>query len=361
MTIPPVSGSGSAVPPFRISLLSAPVSTGVAPIVGDERLRRPDDAPRSAAGTTVRDDAPISLAGRLDSGDALPETTQLALALESATRAMQNGRPEQVLTELDVIWSNRLIADSPWYLRTAALQLLGRMSDAEQVMRDAIERLPRSAALLYLLGVHTSYRGHPDAARLANDHALALHPTEPLLWLQRAALASQSGMHDTVAAILARVQVMEPAYPASHWLATLVRLGGAATRAPTPGVQRAIERLTPSSVAILSDTQAPAPAPTLNVSVLETAVRYGLTLLESPTESARSTTHSHGTPDPSILYAQVLPRNESQPPTRVTPPTWDAWILVSGLLVLAFVPPLRIPALMLCGAMTMLIVSSRMR
>ena len=361
MTIPPVSGSGGAVPPFRVSPLTAPVSTGVAPIAADEELRRPDGAPRSATDATVRDDAPISLAGRLNSGDALPETTQLALALESATRAIQNGRPEQVLTELDAVWSNQLIADSPWFLRTAALQLLGRMSDAEQVMRDAIERLPRSAALLYLLGVHTSYRGHPDAARLANDHALALHPTEPLLWLQRAALASQSGMYDTAAAILARVQVMEPAYPATQWLTTLVRLGGAATRAPTPGVQRAIERLTPSSVAILSDTQASAPAATLNVSVLETAIRYGLTLLESPTESARTATHTHGTPDPSILYAQMLPRNESQPSTRVTPPTWDAWILVSGLLVLAFVPPLRVPALMLCGAMTMLIASGRVR
>jgi tetratricopeptide (TPR) repeat protein len=359
MTISPIPGNGGTVPPMRVSLLTAPVTTGILPIAGDDALRRPDGTPPSAAGATVRNDAPISLAGRLDSGDALPETTQLALALESATRALQSGRPEQVLTELDAIWSHQLLADSPWYLRTAALQLLGRMTDAEQVMRDAIERLPRSAALLYLLGVYTSNRGHPDAARLANDHALALHPTEPLLWLQRAALASQSGMHDTAAAILARVQLMEPAFPAAQWLTTLVRLGGAATRSATPGVQRAIERLTPSSVALVSDKPAPVSAST--VSVLETAIRYGLTLLESPTQSARSTTHNHGAADPAILYAQMPSRSESQPPTRVTPPTWDAWILVSGLLVLAFVPPLRLPALMLCGAMTMLIISSRMR
>ena len=139
-------------------------------------------------------------------------------------------------------------SDSPWYLRTAALQLLGRASDAEQVLRDAIALLPRSAAMLYLLGVHTAHRGQHDAARLANDHALALHPTEPLLWLQRAALAENESMHGTAAAMLVHVQTLDPALAASHWLATLTRLGERASRAPTPPVQRAVARLTPGSL-----------------------------------------------------------------------------------------------------------------
>ena len=360
MTILPLSGSGSAVPPSRVPVLTAPVSTGVPPIVGDEALHTPRGAPASPSAAT-RADAPISLGGRLDTGDALPETTRLAMALESATRAMQNGRPEQVLSALDAVWSSQLAADSPWYLRAAALQLLGRMTDAEQVMRDAIERLPRSAALLYLLGVHTSYRGHPDAARLANDHALALHPTEPLLWLQRAALAAQSGMPDTAAAILERVRTTEPAYPATQWLATLLRLNGVATRSPTPGAQRAIGRLTPSSVARISEQKSAPPSASVVPSLLENAVRYGLTLLESPTQSARSATPLHTSVDPAVQYAAVLAHTAPPQSVRSDAATWEPLVLVTGIAVIAFVPPLRLPALMLCGAMTMLIVSRRLR
>ena len=245
MTIPPLTGGGLGIPSQRIPLLTAPVNTGIPPIVGDDK-RLPLLPPQAGSGTAaapgLRDDAPITLGGRLQQGDRLPDTTKLALALESATRALQHGRADVVLMELDAVWSNQLASDSPWYLRTAALQLLGRMSDAEQVIRDGIARLPRSAAILYLLGVHTANRGQVDAARVANDHALSLHPTEPLLWLQRAALTQMGGRHDTVAEILAHVQTLEPSFPASHWLVTLGRLGERAGR-PTPAVQRAIERL----------------------------------------------------------------------------------------------------------------------
>ena len=361
MTIPPLSGSGSTIPPFRVPVLTAPVNTGVPPIGSDEPLQQPRAAPNEPPAPLLRDDAPISLAGRLDGQNLLPDTTQLALALESATRAIQNGRPEVVLSELDAIWSNQLAADSPWYLRTAALQLLGRMTDAEQVMRDAFERLPRSAALLYLLGVHTSYRGHSDAARLANDHALALHPTEPLLWLQRAALESNSGNSGTAASLLDRVLEMEPAFPPAQWLTTLVRLGGAATRSPTPVVQRALERLTPSSLHAIGTQPIPAPAASRVSSALDAAVKYGLTLLESPTQSARSATNVHAGADPTVQYAEMQAQSAPAAPIRREASAWEPFVLVTSLTVLVFVPPLRIPALMLSGAMTMLLVARRLR
>ena len=358
MTIQPLAGGGRDIPPPITPVLTAPVRTDALPVGPHEESFQPHGAtPRTSA--SVRADAPISLAGRLDSGDALPETTQLALALESATRAILSGRADQVLTELDAVWSGQLAADSPWYLRTAALQLLGRMTDAEQVMRDAIERLPRSAALLYLLGVFTSHRGNPDAARLANDHALALHPTEPLLWLQRAALARQNGMFDTAAAILERVRLTEPSYPAAQWLATLAQLGDAATRAPTPAVQRALVRLTQSSTPAVSEEfvgNPPSPA----TPALESAVRYGLTLLDSPTQSARIATPLHTAIDPDVQYSTMQVRVETPAPHRAQLPSWESLVLAVSVLVLALVPPLRIPALMLCGAMTMLLVSRRM-
>jgi tetratricopeptide (TPR) repeat protein len=277
---------------------------------------------------------------------------------------MQNGRSEQVLSELDAVWSNQLASDSPWYLRTAALQLLGRMSDAEQVLRDAIARLPRSAAMLYLLGVHTSYRGQVDAARLANEHALSLHPTEALLWLQRAALEQGAGMDGNAAAALEHVQTLEPSFPATSWLATLMRLGDARDRttSPTPVLQRALERLTPAGVPVISDQPAPDSVPTASPGVLETAVRYGLTLLESPTQSARTATQVTASGESVQGYGEMMARAAAQ--QTVSPgafPSWEALVLTTGLMVIAFVPPLRIPALLVTGGVTMLLVSRAMR
>ena len=365
MTIPPLSGGGLGIPLQRIPLLTAPISTGVPPIVGDdEPLVQPRSAPDRPGAPGTRDDAPITLGGRLQQGDRLPDTTKLALALEAATRAMQSGRADVVLTELDAVWSNQLASDSPWYLRTAALQLLGRMSDAEQVMRDAIAKLPRSAAILYLLGVHTANRGQVDAARVANDHALSLHPTEPLLWLQRAALVQLSGRQAAVAEILAHVQTLEPSFPASHWLVTLGRLGERSGR-PTPAVQRAISQLTPASVPVIHDdlrsTPLSTPAVPTAASLLETAVRYGLTLLESPTQSARTATQgaasSSAPREASTSFAEIIAGASMLPPARVVLPATDVLVLAVCIVVMALVPSLRIPALMICGAAAMLIVS----
>ena len=360
MTIPPLHGGGR-VTPFRMPVLTAPVTTGVPPTIGEAPVPAGAPTPRAAP----RNDAPISLGGRLESGHPLPDTTQLALALEAATRALQNGRGDAVLSELDAIWSSQLASDSPWYLRTGALQLLGRTTDAEQVLRDAIARLPRSAAILYLLGVHTAHRGQYEAARLASDHALAMHPTEPLLWLQRAALARASGSPAIAAEILARVQTENPGFAAAHWLSQLSRLGEQRGRTPTPILQYALARQTPSSTTAISDTPVTvnsAPAPTL--SALEAAVRYGLTLLQSPTQSARTATQVSGARpvrDPSITYDRGVNTVPAPLPKRLDLPHWDTLTLIGSAIVLVIVPPLRLPALMLCGACAMLMVSRRLR
>jgi Tfp pilus assembly protein PilF len=372
MTIPPLQGSGNVVPPFRLPVLTAPVSAGVPPVIGDARLLLPQGAPPATAGAQPRDEAPIWLAGRLELGDVLPETTKLALALESATRALQGGKPDAVLAELDAVWSHQLASDSPWYLRGGALQLLGRSSDAEQVLRDAIARLPRSAAILYLLGVHTAHRGQPDAARLANDHALALHPAEPLLWLQRAALAMRDGTPDMARAIMDQVRTLAPAFPADDWLVMLARLGQQRGRTPTPTYRKAIARLTPSSLpAVEAEPSAPlatpaAPPPLAPpLTALDAAVRYGLTLLESPTQSARTATGATGPSgsggDAMSQLAGIIRGIESRPVTRSELPSWEALTLGLCVAVIAFVPPMRIPALMLAGAATMLLVSRRIR
>ncbi|MBC7840889.1 MAG: hypothetical protein H7099_01165 [Gemmatimonadaceae bacterium] len=368
MTIPPIQGGIGGSTPLRVPVLTAPVSTGVPPVIGDEPLVLPKGAPPAGSPPTAgaaRQDPPISLAGRLDLGDLLPDTTRLALALESATRALQNGRPDLILTELDTVWSNQLASDSPWYLRTAALQLLGRTGDAEQVMREAIQRLPRSAALLYLLGVHCASRNQTEAARLANDHALALHPTEPLLWLQRAALSQSDGMTGTAAAILEHVVSMTPAFPASAWLETLARLGQGSGRTPTPSLQRAIARLTPAGVPAIVEhfvepRATPAAAPFAST-VLDTALRYGLTLLESPTQSARTATHAGAASDAPWIHAELLACSTPAPTPRPELPSWESLLLIAGLIVIALVPPLRIPALVVSGVMALLITSRRMR
>ena len=362
MTIPPLPSGALTNVQFRLPVLTAPVSTGVPPLNTDDDVSWPGGGPAPLAESASRGDAPITLAGRLEAGDTLPDTTELALAIESATRSLQHGRADQVLMELDRVWSQQLASDSPWYLRTAALQLLGRTSDAEQVLRDAIARLPRSAAMLYLLGVHTAHRGQHDAARLANDHALALHPTEPLLWLQRAALAENELMHGTAAAMLEHVKTLDPALAASQWLATLARLGERTSRAATPAMQRVIARLTPGSLPTIGDPllAPPAAAPPAP-SLLETALRYGLTLLESPTQSARTATRGGESSETAYASATRLAAAEVHPTARLTLPTLESLVLVGGLLVMVFVPTLRIPALMLTGAVAMLLVSRTLR
>jgi Tfp pilus assembly protein PilF len=368
MTIPPLHGGGLGIPPLRVPVLTAPVSTGIPPLVGDDDPALPLGAPPTPSGTTPRDDAPIALSGRLEAGDVLPETTSLALALESATRSLQTGRADQVLRELDAVWSQQLASDSPWYLRTAALQLLGRTGDAEQVLRDAIARLPRSAAMLYLLGVHTAHRGQFDAATLANDHALTLHPAEPLLLLQRAALASRQGMTDDAATLLAQVLDMEPGLPAAQWLATLTRLGDDAAQASAVR-ERVHARLTPVASAIIAESLLPAtpdtPSPVapnmLPPSVLELAVRYGLSLLESPTHSARTATQSMRNTGSMPGIGEAIAGSAAQVSRPSELPVWESLVLGTCLAVLAFVPPLRLPALMLSGAMVMILVSRRLR
>ncbi len=362
------------MPPFRLPVLTAPVLGGIPPRIDDDPLLPPKGAPQSPQSpqpSTLRDDAPIALAGRLELGDVLPDTTRLALALEGATRALQSGKAEAVLAELDAVWSHQLASDSPWYLRGGALQLLGRTADAEQVLRDAVARLPRSAAILYLLGVHTAHRGQPEAARLANDHALALHPTEPLLWLQRAALATREGTPDMATAILQHVRTLAPAFPADDWLTMLARLGEPLARTPTPTYQKAIARLTPSSLpAVESNEAAPATIaaaqipPNASASALDAAVRYGLTLLEAPTHSARTATgvsRASGSSDAVSQLGAIIRGIESQPLQRAELPAWDTITLAICVVVIALVPSLRIPALMLGGAATMLLVARRLR
>ncbi len=360
MTIPPIQTGGSVVPPARMAPLTAPVRTGVPPLVDDEALLRPLASPKSQADATWtgRTDPPISLAGRLDQGDLLPDPTRLALSLESATRALQHGRASQVLAELDAVWSNQLAADSPWYLRTAALQLLGRTSDAEQVLRNAIERLPRSAAILYLLGVHTSNKAQYEAAKLASDHALALHPTEPLLWLQRAALAQRAGQPELVASLLQQIATLQPSFPVAAWLATLVKLGDGRGRSQTPSVQRAIPRLTPSSLPALSAlpaSDASAAQTSALMPALESALRYGLTLLDSPTQSARTATGASATEERGVSDGAIWTAGAQQqpPPVRAPLPPWHLLLIAAGVIVIALVPPLRAVALLCCGGVVL--------
>ncbi|MCC7051803.1 MAG: hypothetical protein IT355_00965 [Gemmatimonadaceae bacterium] len=360
MTIPPVHAAGGGMPPVRLPLLTAPVLTGIPPTVGDPALlphREPRSLPPDGSGGPQRADPPISLAGRLDEGGQLPDTTSLAVALESATRALQTGRADLVLAALDAIWSPQLGTDSPWYLRAAALQLLGRTSDAEQVLRDAVARLPRSAAVLYLLGLHTADRGEFEAARIASEHALALHPAEPLLLLQRAALAERSGDMALASSLLQQVAAHDPGCPAAQWLHTLTGIGGGASLPGTgaaPGMRR-----TP----VLPATVAPDGADMLPpaFTALEGALRLGLSLLASPLQSARSATRVSGSLEAVTARAGQYAAPVSPPLAPIALPSWHGMAIACSLLVMAGVPPLRLPAVIVCGVSVLLSVARRTR
>jgi tetratricopeptide (TPR) repeat protein len=360
MTIPPLVPGSIGRSAMRTPTLTGAINAGVPPLVGDSRT--PIDPARPVAPLNPASDAPIALGGRLDAGGQLPEITALALALEKATRAMGAGRADLVLSVLDPVWSDRLGSDSPWYLRTAALQLLGRTNDAEQVMRDAIERLPRSAAMLYLLGVHSTCRGQLDAARLANDHALMQHPNEPLLLLQRAALMQASDSPLSLAPLLEQICTLAPSMPITQWFTTLGSLGRTRTRQPTPAASMALARLTPHSMVAISEqglAVAPSQVP------LEAAVRYGLTLLDSPTQSARAATGSTSRVDPDVRYSQAMTAQQAaaqRSPADVPQfPHWDTLLLAAGLMAVLAVPAMRAPAIVFTGVAALVMIVRRVK
>jgi hypothetical protein len=194
----------------------------------------------------------VELAGRLSGGSPEPlVTADLTLVLETATRALQQGRAGEVLAALDRLWSDSLASDSPWYLRAAALEVLGRSADAEMVLRSAIAKLPRSAALLYLLGVHASARLQPDAALVASSHALRVHPDEPLLLVQHAALMRARDDSAAADTLLQRARSTAPQLPVDQWMQALSSLCG-----PTAHTARArTPSLTPVHVPALDATR----------------------------------------------------------------------------------------------------------
>lgn len=305
-----IGGDGNVPPVF-----TGPVFTVVPGRGRIEGAVPPVDPVRGGDGAADAPDAeappPITLAGRLASGDALPPAPALAIALEQATRALQGGRAHEVLAALDTIWSSQLAHDSPWYLRAAALELLARHDDAAGLLREAIAQLPSSPALLYLLGVHATIAGDDAAAHLATAHAHALHPDDPVLLVLRAAVLSRSGQAAEANALLAHAVALAPALPVRDWYAVLARLGRlpashAADDAHAAHGARDVARLTPASMRLVTDgatDDRPLDEPSSWSAPLEPtperpeipfglsdAVRYGLALLDAPGVAARAAT-----------------------------------------------------------------------
>jgi tetratricopeptide (TPR) repeat protein len=293
MTGPRISGmAGSSLGPVHTGPILTPAST---------RGVSSDGAPVAPVGRPTP--VPVTLAGRLaaaELGD-LVSTANVEMTLEAATRALQHGRADDVLGILDPIWRDDVASDSPWYLRAAALEVLGRTSDAESILRDAIARLPRSAALLYLLGVHAAARGQGDAALVASAHALQVHPEEPLLLVQRAALRRAAGAHDDADALIARARWAAPDLPVDRWLELLT------------------ERAMPASA------------------------QFGLTLLEPTASAAARITRGHVRATPLgatyIASSQTHLRAVQRAQSRAV--AWPALLLGGGVILAAMVPPLR--------------------
>ncbi|MCU0625814.1 MAG: hypothetical protein MUF21_04900 [Gemmatimonadaceae bacterium] len=374
------------------SILTGPVVTG---IPGSARVGTPvapvdpvpPVVPGAAEATPLAD---VALAGRLATGDVLPEPAALALALEQATRALQGGRAHDVLATLDATWSARLAHDAPWYLRAAALELLARGDDAAAVLRDAIAALPRSAALLYLLGVHALAGGDDGAAQLATSHAVALHPDDPVLLTLRAAIEMRAGRAPEAEALLARASTRAGALPVREWFAALVRMPatrgasmpGRAT-APTPrgtatmrATPRALPAVTPGAMPITSAARQtphasplvrptphgqdavratplgsrPIPSPdSRDHESLHEAVRYGLALLDPPAVAAREAVRRR-TRTGELLAIAAQHAGIAAPPIARRPPHVAA-LLVAVLLVGGLTTPVtRTAAMVVAGA-----------
>ena len=143
--------------------------------------------------------AGVDLAALLGGGaDALvmrehPSTVALATVLERARASLVRGDAGDALAALDDAWEGAMRTESGWYLRSAALTLLGLPGEAERVLQQALVPRGGSVALLFLQSIVRSALGDTAGARESLLSAEARRPAEPALMAWRAVLTARAG------------------------------------------------------------------------------------------------------------------------------------------------------------------------
>ncbi len=188
---PPAAGLLGGGPHASASASSVAVVPAVRPV---SPAADATSGPLSDAGR-----AGIDLAALLGGGaDALvtrerPSAVALATVLERARASLVRGDAGDALAALDDAWEGAMRTESGWYLRSAALTVLGLPGEAERVLQQSLVPRGGSVALLFLQSVVRSALGDTAGARESLLAAEARRPAEPVLMAWRAVLTARAG------------------------------------------------------------------------------------------------------------------------------------------------------------------------
>ncbi len=182
----------------------------------------------------------------------------MASALERARVSLVRGDAGDALAALDEAQDGAMRTESGWYLRSAALTLLGLPEEAERVLQQALVLRGGSVALLFLQSIVRSVVGEMAEARESLLGAEARRPAEP--------------------ALLA-------------WSAVLRARASGRSGDPCLDPER-LAALREARTAVLSVPTAASQAPLRNTSCLPddllTPIRDGLSLLQQPSSGAEA-------------------------------------------------------------------------
>ena len=140
----------------------------------------------------------------------------LEVGLEQARGALLRNRPGDALMTLDPIWDTARGTEEGWYLRSAALMVIGLPGECERVANEGLVARPASLALRFLQSLVRMSLGDLAGARFVLQLALQRAPTDPLLLVQQALIQAKQGDSRPADALFGRVAT-DSEHPALTW------------------------------------------------------------------------------------------------------------------------------------------------
>ncbi len=185
-------------------------------------------APRSPTGNPASPSSPGLGRSGLDLLDLLATTDLVTtreatgtvareVGLEQARGTLLRNHPGEALALLDGIWEGARRSEEGWYLRSAALSVLGLPVESDRVAGEGLAKWPSSLALRFFQSVARLAVGDVAGAKTVLQPALLRAPAEPVLQAQHALVQARQGDARGAEATLTRLERAWPDHPAVEW------------------------------------------------------------------------------------------------------------------------------------------------
>jgi hypothetical protein len=208
------------------------------------RIAPTDPRPSTATPTTPLGRSGLDLADLLATNDLVATraptgSVALEVGLEQSRGALLRNLPGDALSALDGVWEGARRTEEGWYLRSAALTVLGLPGECDRVAGEGLALKPTSLALRFVQSFARVVLGDLPGARAALQPALDRAPFAPLLQVQHALLHARQGDTRSAEAMLSKLLRAYPDHPAVVW-------GRSALRSFVADETRARSRPTPA-------------------------------------------------------------------------------------------------------------------